>query len=123
MFDSIKVVNNGDVTVFLDFSETPVDQGVLVLELPKIQTVYPKQSVTIPIGFSVFTIDRFYAKLRMDTKEQSYIIPITGVGVKITLSKRSKAILASENISTVILFNFTTLMFVASNLGSNVYRA
>jgi hypothetical protein len=102
LYESIRVTNNGEVTLFIDFSETRKEQGSCILDLPQPQIVYPRQSLSIPIGCTVFIVDRFYAKIIMTTKEQEFVIPITGVGIKITLSSRSKEILSKENLKSVL---------------------
>ena len=104
VYHSVRVKNHGDVTLHLDFSGTRTEQDKCRIELPSPQSVYPKQSLSIPIGFSAFVADRFYAKIIMATKEQEFIIPVTGVGIKITLSNNSKQILRKETLSVVGYF-------------------
>ena len=101
LYNSIKVINNGDVTLHVDFSSTQANQDTCMIDLPQPQIIYPKQSLAIPIGFSIFIVGRFYAKIVMTTKEQEFIIPVTGVGIKITLSNKSKKILSQERLSSV----------------------
>ncbi|KAJ3253609.1 Cilia- and flagella-associated protein 47 [Boothiomyces macroporosus] len=97
VYDTIKIRNTGDVNLAVDFSSTVQNQGSCYVVIPDPLYVLARTVASVSVGFLVNAVDRFYAKLTVRTKEQTYLIPVTGIGVKISLSKKSKEILAKEN--------------------------
>jgi hypothetical protein len=101
-FESVKIVNNGDISLKLDFTKTKIEQGPCRITLPEPFTIAPKQTGECVFGFSAFTVQRFYCKIVICTIEQTFTIPVTGVGIKINLSQKSKTLLQTEKFSTVV---------------------
>ncbi|KAJ3268590.1 Cilia- and flagella-associated protein 47 [Terramyces sp. JEL0728] len=96
VYDTVKIRNTGDVNLAVDFSSTVQNQGSCYVVIPEPLYVEARTVVSVSVGFIVNAVDRFYAKLSIRTKEQTYIIPVTGIGIKISLSQTSKEILARE---------------------------
>jgi hypothetical protein len=100
-YESVQIFNNGDTTLTLDFTKTSIEQGSCQIKLPEPFKIPPKQTGNCVFGFSPFTVDRFYAKIVICTIEQTFTIPVTGVGIKINLSQTSKKILQNEKFATL----------------------
>ena len=98
VYETITIVNEGDVTLYLDFGATELKQDDCLLLPPDNVTILPRKSAKCIVGISTSMIGKFSAKLKFETKEQSYTIPISGVGIKIILTGRSNEILKNENL-------------------------
>ncbi|KAI8927982.1 hypothetical protein BC831DRAFT_434564 [Entophlyctis helioformis] len=101
IYETISIANGGDVALYVDFSPTELEQGDCQIMVPDTVTIGPKRSAKCIIGFAASVVGHFSAKLQFNTKEQSFCIPISGVGVKIVLTGRSKQILESEQLWSV----------------------
>jgi hypothetical protein len=101
--DTIEIINNGDITLNVDFSKTKLDQNPCFITVPEKMTVLPHEVGTCRFGFVINTTSRFYAELMICTDEQAFIIPVTGIGVKITLSQRCIKLLQNERNKNVFL--------------------
>jgi hypothetical protein len=104
------VTNSGEVTLKLDFSATKELQGKCNIIYAEPMEVLPGTTGHCRFGFQALTTDRFYAKICIQTTEQTLLIPVSGqsllivgIGMKITLTKRSKEILMTERFEMVDL--------------------
>ncbi|KAH6592798.1 hypothetical protein BASA50_007849 [Batrachochytrium salamandrivorans] len=101
IYEHITITNNGDVTLHVDFSKTKPLQGLCEIVAPAPVIIGPWQSTKCAVGVLTSAIGYFTAQLLFDTKEQSFSIPMSGVGIKIALTGRSKEILENENIYSI----------------------
>nr|KAJ3422416.1 hypothetical protein HK105_008153 [Polyrhizophydium stewartii] len=79
IYETITISNGGDVALFLDFSATDAQQGDCQIVVPEPVTIGPRRSAKCIIGFAASVVGHFSAKLRFNTKEQSFLIPISGM--------------------------------------------
>jgi hypothetical protein len=101
-YETVRIVNDGDISLKLDFTKTKIEQGPCKITLPEPFSIAPKQTGECVFGFSAFTVQRFYCKIVICTIEQTFTIPVTGVGIKINLSQKSKALLQNEKFRTMV---------------------
>ncbi|KAI8912727.1 hypothetical protein EDD86DRAFT_274387 [Gorgonomyces haynaldii] len=92
----LELRNNGDVTTMIDFSETELNQRNCTLQVPEPFMIPPNRATKCQVGFKATSAGQFSCKLKFSTKEQTFVIPVSGVGIKINLSKRSHEILTTE---------------------------
>ncbi|KAH6584138.1 hypothetical protein BASA61_007659 [Batrachochytrium salamandrivorans] len=104
IYEHITITNNGDVTLHVDFSKTKPLQGLCEIVAPAPVIIGPWQSTKCAVGVLTSAIGYFTAQLLFDTKEQSFSIPMSGVGIKIALTGRSKEILENENIYSQTIY-------------------
>lgn len=95
MSNVLTLRNAGDVTINASFSAAQDDPSCDFL-CPDPVDVRPKETVRCPYAITVNTIGAFETSLSIQTREKKYTVPISGVGIKIVLSKLSRKILENE---------------------------
>ncbi|XJO75841.1 hypothetical protein BDV3_006456 [Batrachochytrium dendrobatidis] len=126
VYETVTINNGGDVTLHVNFSKTELQQGICQIIAPESIAIGPWQSAKCVFGFSAAVVGHFTANLLFDTKEQSFCIPISGVGIKITLTERSKAILENEQIECtrpIHPFHVESFLSSFSNLLKRFHRS
>lgn len=105
-------MNHGDVSLDVDFSETDATTGRpdspsrmrqedCVFVVPEPMKVGPGRSVKCMFAITAKVVGHFNSNIVIKTKENTFLVPISGLGVKIKLTKRNKEILESERLPLV----------------------
>ncbi|KAJ3141473.1 F-actin-capping protein subunit beta, partial [Physocladia obscura] len=80
VYHVITLANAGEVVLYVDWDHIPdAQESNCSIHLPESLVIMP-------------------GKLVIKTKERSYVVPVTGIGVRILLTEKSRRILESENL-------------------------
>lgn len=96
--------NSGDVTIYASFKQQKIGPNdPCIIYCPDDVEVKPRETAKCPYLVEVNEIGKFQSIISIVTKEKIYNVPVTGVGIKIDLSVKSRTILNSEELTNVCL--------------------
>ncbi|KAI9346790.1 hypothetical protein DFJ73DRAFT_466369 [Zopfochytrium polystomum] len=102
VFHVILLTNSGDVTLHVTWDYLPgYDAAVCTLTLPEPVAIPPGRIVRCIFGAAVHTVGPMKTGIKLITREKTYDIPISGVGVRIILTENSRRILETEHLATL----------------------
>ncbi|KAJ3205215.1 hypothetical protein HDU82_005341 [Entophlyctis luteolus] len=98
VYHIITLSNSGDVVQYVDWEAQPDAENSCVLHLPEPVTLIPGRALRCILGATAQTIGPLAATLIIKTKEQKYKVLVSGIGVRIVLTEKSRRILDTEKL-------------------------
>ncbi|KAI9095893.1 hypothetical protein DFS34DRAFT_166252 [Phlyctochytrium arcticum] len=102
VYHSMMLMNKGDVTLYINFKpEEPSGDRQCTITVPDQIILKPNRSTKCFFGIMANKVGNFMGKIKITTKEKTYYVTLTGVGIRIILTERSRRILDSEKLPAV----------------------
>ncbi|KAJ3071797.1 Ribonucleoside-diphosphate reductase large subunit [Podochytrium sp. JEL0797] len=99
VYHVITLTNSGEVVLNVDWAVLEEsEEPTCTIFLPDPVTIMPGRAARCIFGATAHKIGPISAKLVVKTKEKSHIVPVSGSGVRIILTEKSRRILESEHL-------------------------
>ncbi|KAJ3333298.1 hypothetical protein HDU76_009624 [Blyttiomyces sp. JEL0837] len=104
VYHVLMLTNTGDVTLHVEWDQSPqssTSPQQCLLTLPEPVIIPPGRIVRCIFGATALVVGELSSSFILRTKEKTYTIGVSGIGVRIKLTERSRRILESENLTSL----------------------
>ncbi|KNC96380.1 uncharacterized protein SPPG_08279 [Spizellomyces punctatus DAOM BR117] len=101
VYHSLLLTNKGDVTLYIAFKPADSASQECSMTMPEPIVLKPNRTTKCFFGVMAKTVGPFNSKIAIHTKEKSYAVNVTGIGIRIVLTQRSKEILEGEKLTAL----------------------